>query len=101
MITPLQAKRLDRLAERVKALPVTRRDLLMSELEAITYTPNEIATLCGVHPETVRRWIRGGQLAAVKLGGKEYRIAKVELARFWREKGGGELFARDGANDER
>ena len=27
-------------------------------------TPDEVATILDVHPETVRRWIRSGELAA-------------------------------------
>ena len=89
MITELQAKRLDYLARRIQSLPDHRIEELMSNLAALT--PNEVAEACGVHPETVRRWLREGQLRGAKIG-HEYRISRREVSRFWRERGGGELF---------
>lgn len=43
------------------------------------YTTDEVAKLLQVDPETVRRYVRGGSLKAVKLGGKFIRIDKADL----------------------
>ena len=43
------------------------------------YTTDEVAKLLQVDPETVRRYVRGGDLKAVKLGGKFIRIDKADL----------------------
>lgn len=90
MTTLLQAKRLDILAAKVAALPQERRDILTDNLNA--FSPEDAAKVCGVHAETVRRWIRDGEVKAAKIGHR-WVISRVELERFWREKGGGQLFA--------
>ena len=61
----------------------------MNDLAAMTI--NEAAEVCGVHPETVRRWVREGKLRGAKIG-HEYRVSRREVSLFWRERGGGELF---------
>lgn len=43
------------------------------------YTTEEVAKLLQVDPETVRRYVRQGDLRAVKLGGKFIRIDKADL----------------------
>lgn len=43
------------------------------------YTTEEVAKLLQVDPETVRRYVRQGNLRAVKLGGKFIRIDKADL----------------------
>lgn len=43
------------------------------------YTTEEVAKLLQVDPETVRRYVRQGDLKAVKLGGKFIRIDKADL----------------------
>jgi excisionase family DNA binding protein len=46
-------------------------------------TVEEVAESLRVHPVTVRRWLRGGQLPAVRLGTKAgWRIARSDLDRF-------------------
>lgn len=46
-------------------------------------TVQEVAELFRVNEETVRRWIRGGDLAVLDLGGKAgYRIAHEDLEKF-------------------
>lgn len=47
-------------------------------------TVEEVATLFRVNPETVRRWIRAGDLAVLDLGGPRagYRIRRSDLAAF-------------------
>jgi len=52
------------------------------------YTVEEIAQELGVHPDTVRRWIRRGELDAIDLGGSAgYRISQEALNRFLKERG--------------
>ncbi|OGK37639.1 hypothetical protein A3F03_03780 [Candidatus Roizmanbacteria bacterium RIFCSPHIGHO2_12_FULL_41_11] len=46
------------------------------------YTTAEVAGLLQVDPETVRRYVRSGQLKAVRLGGKFIRIDKNDLNQF-------------------
>lgn len=46
------------------------------------YTTEEVAKLLQVDPETVRRYVRQGDLRAVKLGGKFIRIDKIDLDKF-------------------
>lgn len=61
------------------------------------YTLHEIAELLKVHVETVRRAVRAGDLKAAAPGvgkgkGSDLRVSRIELARWWRAKGGGILF---------
>ena len=46
------------------------------------YTTDEVAKLLQVDPETVRRYVRQGDLKALKLGGKFIRIDKADLDTF-------------------
>lgn len=46
------------------------------------YTTDEVARLLQVDPESVRRYVRRGQLRAVRLGGKFIRIDKDDLNQF-------------------
>lgn len=46
------------------------------------YTADEVANLLQVDPESVRRYVRRGDLKAVKLGGKFIRIDKIDLEKF-------------------
>ena len=45
-------------------------------------TTDEVAKLLQVDPESVRRYVRRGDLKAVKLGGKFIRIEKEDLNKF-------------------
>jgi len=59
-----------------------------------TYSVAEAAELTGYSKETIRRHIRADKMKAAGGGADRspYRIARAELARWWRDKGGGELF---------
>lgn len=46
------------------------------------YTTENVAKILKVDPESVRRYVRSGQLKAVKLGGKFIRIEKIDLDNF-------------------
>ncbi len=66
--------------------------------ERQVYTLHEVAELLKVHVQTVRRAVRAGELKAASPGlgkgkGSDLRVSRIELARWWRAKGGGELFA--------
>ncbi|MDQ2805349.1 MAG: AAA family ATPase [Chloroflexota bacterium] len=52
-----------------------------------TLTPDDVARQLRISPETVRRYIRDGQLPAQKVGG-QYRIASTDLAIFTGATGG-------------
>lgn len=90
-LTELQKARLDRLAEVIRSLPTDRKDLLMDSLEKQAFSLTESSELLSCHKETIRRAIKRGDLKAVKLG-RDYRIAKNELAKWFKENGGGDLF---------
>jgi excisionase family DNA binding protein len=50
-------------------------------------TVEDVARRLSVHVDSVRRWIRSGELVALDLGGAAgYRIAQSELDRFIRER---------------
>jgi excisionase family DNA binding protein len=70
------------------------RPVPMNEI-AHTLTVKQAAELVQFHPETLRKEIREGNLKAVG-GGKSstYKISKVELEKWWRDKGGGDLFPK-------
>lgn len=41
-------------------------------------TVNEVATLLRVHPRSIQRWVRSGQVDAVRMG-RGYRIARKDV----------------------
>lgn len=53
----------------------------MTGVTDLLFTPEEVADQLGLHVRTVRRYIRDGQLAAVKVG-RRYRITRDALAAF-------------------
>lgn len=59
----------------------------------MTYTVKEAAIITGYSTESIRRNIRHGQLKAASGGrGDPYKISRTELGRWWKGRGGGELF---------
>jgi excisionase family DNA binding protein len=48
-------------------------------------TVEEVASMLRVHHSTVRRFIADGQLTALRLGGKVYRISRDDVERFLAE----------------
>lgn len=44
------------------------------------YSTSEVAELLGVHIKTLQRWIRDGQIAALKVGSR-YRVQESEVKR--------------------
>ncbi len=60
-------------------------------MEQRAFSLKEVASILGVHPETIRRAVKAGKLKAAKMG-KDYRIAKSELERYFQAMGGTRLF---------
>jgi len=60
-------------------------------MEQRAFSLKEVADILNVHSETVRRLIKAGKLKAAKIG-KDYRISKPELERYFHTMGGGRLF---------
>lgn len=52
-------------------------------MESELLTVQEVAARVRVNPETVRRWLRSGELRGVRLGARAgYRVPVAELERF-------------------
>lgn len=47
----------------------------------------QVATLCGVTPAAVFKWIRSGSLSASRTPGGQYRVGREDLVRFLKERG--------------
>jgi excisionase family DNA binding protein len=46
-------------------------------------TPEQVAEYLQVHVETVRRWLRSGELRGINLGGRSrWRVRREDLQRF-------------------
>jgi excisionase family DNA binding protein len=45
-------------------------------------TPSQVADELGFQPNTVRNWIRQGELSAVRIGPRKLRVHRSELRRF-------------------
>lgn len=63
----------------LEAVEPERTNILEPSSQQRFYTTEEVAKLLQVDPETVRRYVRQGDLRAVKLGGKFIRIDKADL----------------------
>ena len=51
--------------------------------EPMFLTVKDVAARLRVHPETVREWIRAGQLRGVRLGKRSgFRVSEADLERF-------------------
>lgn len=61
------------------------------------YSIREAARLLDLHPETLRRAVRRGELTVARIGGRILRVSTIELERWWQANGGGQLFG--GADD--
>ena len=49
--------------------------------DAPLLTTTEVAEACNVEPETVRRWVREGRIAAITLPGGLKRFRREDIAR--------------------
>jgi excisionase family DNA binding protein len=68
-------------------MKMTEHPLDESDEDLRHYTPQQVAELFQVTPETVHNWIKGGKLPALNLNGR-YRIAKPDLVAFAKERHG-------------
>ena len=50
------------------------------------YTVNEVAEILRVHPRTIHRMIKAGELAAFTIRGREYRIRQSALDAYMRQR---------------
>lgn len=57
-----------------------------------TYSLAEAATLVGRSTRTLRRAVDAGELLAERQGAGSIRVSRVELAKWWKGRGGGDLF---------
>lgn len=48
------------------------------------YTPEEVAEILKVRPQTVQKWLRNGQLVGIKLN-KNWRIMEEDFKKFLME----------------
>lgn len=54
-----------------------------NETPARYYSTPQVAEMFDVKPATVRDWIRGGRIKAMKLpGGRHWKVSQEELERF-------------------
>jgi excisionase family DNA binding protein len=61
---------------------LNRKAVFVITEEKRFYSVEELSSMFGVSEESVRRWIRGGELRAYRLGRRELRISKEDLDRF-------------------
>ncbi len=45
------------------------------------YTPEEVAEILTLSPNTIRAWLRNGHIKGIKVSGKAWRIKESELNR--------------------
>jgi len=64
-------------------------------VKRVAYTIDEVADLVGVSRQTVNRAIASGALRPAQLANRLYRISEAEIERWWKSRGGGELFLRE------
>ena len=66
------------------------QEATLTEYRAV-FSIVQAAELVGLSHKTVLRAIARGDLQAAQLG-RQYRISRISLERWWQEKGGGPLF---------
>ena len=64
-------------------------------VKRVAYTIDEVADLVGVSRQTVNRAIASGALRPAQLANRLYRVSEAEIERWWKSRGGGELFLRE------
>lgn len=53
--------------------------MTLDNVARIAYSPNEVAEMLGIQPQTVYRMINRGELQARKIGTRNYRILAKDL----------------------
>jgi excisionase family DNA binding protein len=51
----------------------------VTKMDSEYLTPEEIAIKLKVHEDTIRRWLRTGELKGIKIGKRQWRIRKADL----------------------
>lgn len=67
--------------------------------QKLIYTVEEVASLVGMHANSIYAYLRSGRLKGVKTRkgyGGTWRISRAELEDWWRQQGGGKLFEEAG-----
>ena len=64
-------------------------------VKRVAYTIDEVADLVGVSRQTVNRAIASGALRPAQFANRLYRVSEAEIERWWKSRGGGELFLRE------
>jgi excisionase family DNA binding protein len=64
---------------------VKKHYIMLTIMNDIFYTIDELAVLLKVHRATITRWIESGKLTAYKPAG-QYRISKEQLEKFLNNK---------------
>lgn len=89
----------ERLDPNIRNRPVPIREIMNDRPETtranrqVTYSLQGAADVVGYSTSTLRRAIQAGEIKAAGGGrGEPYRISGVELERWWKNKGGGDLF---------
>ncbi len=57
------------------------------QLSKANFTPHEVASLLGVHHNTIKNWIRRGDIHAFTTVGGHFRVPRREVARLVTERG--------------
>lgn len=89
----LEEQRINQFRDRLyNAFPESRRGTRTEQLPRISITPkldqwltvHDVVKLIAVNEETVRRWVRSGELPVLNVGGKRgaYRFRRDEFQRF-------------------
>ena len=61
-------------------------------MKQVAFSIIEATKLLGISRSTLMRALKSGELKSAKFANRTYRISAVELERYWKERGGGELW---------
>ena len=64
-------------------------------MKQVAFSITEATKILGVSRSTVMRALNSGELKAARFASRTYRISAIELQRYWKERGGGELWPND------
>ena len=69
-------------------------------MKQVAFSITEATKILGISRSTVMRALKSGELKAAKFANRTYRISAVELQRYWKERGGGELWPSESLKSE-
>ena len=61
-------------------------------MKQVAFSITEATQILGVSRSTVMRALHSGELKAARFASRTYRISATELQRYWKDRGGGELW---------